>query len=305
MSLRMYRAKQAVAAAIAAVLLLSWVTLIGCSTANAQDIDEENTYYSASSYEKTLLYLVNKERKKNNLTPLTLGDSAHNSAADLRAEELSKTYSYVRPNGQRDFTVFDDFGIADVSLGEDYIAGCATPEEAVEAWMSIDFTRERILSENAVTLSAGHYNGGVYQDYWVLIFSYPESTLNDEYKQQVLELVNLERTKNGLNELAMGDEELCNAAQIRAEEIARTHSHTRPNNTDWYTVFKECGVKSTPLGENAAWGSATPKDVVDAWMSSEGHRANILNPEAKTMAVGYCYNSSSEWGHQWIQLFSK
>ena len=58
-------------------------------------------------------------------------------------------------------------------------------------------------------------------------------------------------------------------------------------------------------GENAAWGSVSPEEVVTAWMNSEGHRANILDPEARAMGVGYYYNSSSTWGHQWIQLFTK
>ena len=47
------------------------------------------------------------------------------------------------------------------------------------------------------------------------------------------------------------------------------------------------------------------EEVVNAWMNSEGHRANILDPEARAMGVGYYYNSSSAWGHQWIQLFTK
>ena len=50
-------------------------------------------------------------------------------------------------------------------------------------------------------------------------------------------------------------------------------------------------------------GSVSPEEVVNAWMNSEGHRANILDPEARAMGVGYYYNSSSTWGHQWIQLF--
>ena len=64
-------------------------------------------------------------------------------------------------------------------------------------------------------------------------------------------------------------------------------------------------MTAAPTGENAAWGSVSPQEVVDAWMQSKGHRANILNPEARAMGVGYYYNSSSTWGHQWIQIFTK
>ena len=105
--------------------------------------------------------------------------------------------------------------------------------------------------------------------------------------------------------LVMDDAKLTTAAQRRAEEIATVNSHVRPNGTKWYTVLSEYGVTDAAAGENAAWGSVSPEEVVNAWMNSEGHRANILNPEARAMGVGYYYNSSSTWGHQWIQLFTK
>lgn len=125
------------------------------------------------------------------------------------------------------------------------------------------------------------------------------------YRQEVLNLVNAERAKYGLQPLVMGDAKLTAAAQQRAEEIATVNSHVRPNGTKWYTVLSEYGVTDAAAGENAAWGSVSPEEVVNAWMNSEGHRANILDPEARAMGVGYYYNSSSTWGHQWIQLFTK
>lgn len=71
------------------------------------DIDEENSYISAQDqmYQKDFLKLINKARAKAGLNSVELGDAAHNAAAAERAEELATTYSYVRPNGQRDFTV--------------------------------------------------------------------------------------------------------------------------------------------------------------------------------------------------------
>ena len=171
--------------------------------------------------------------------------------------------------------------------------------------MNIDFARERILNADATTMSVGHYEGGVYNNYWVLIFSCPENSYASNYRQEVLNLVNAERAKYGLQPLVMGDAKLTAAAQQRAEEIATVNSHVRPNGTKWYTVLSEYGVTDAAAGENAAWGSVSPEEVVNAWMNSEGHRANILDPEARAMGVGYYYNSSSTWGHQWIQLFTK
>ena len=227
------------------------------------------------------------------------------AAAMERAEELAVSYSYVRPNGQRDFTVLAENGISDVSIGENYMAGCSTPDAAMDQWMATDFTRERILNADATTVSVGYYEGGVYNNYWVLIFSYPENSHTEDYRQEVLDLVNVQRAKYGLTALEMGDDDLTAAAQTRAEEIAVVNSHVRPDGSKCFTVLKDYGVTDTPTGENAAWGSVSPEEVVNAWMNSEGHRANILNPEARKMSVGYYYNSNSTWGHQWIQIFTK
>ena len=271
----------------------------------AASVEEENSYFEEDAYQRSFLTLINNERAQAGLAPVALGDSSHNAAAMKRAEELAVSYSYVRPNGQRDFTVLAENGISDVSTGENYMAGCSTPDSAMDQWMATDFTRERILNADATTVSVGHYEGGAYNNYWVLIFSCPENSYTSNYRQEVLDLVNAERAKYGLQPLVMGDAKLTAAAQQRAEEIATVNSHVRPNGTKWYTVLSEYGVTDAAAGENAAWGSVSPEEVVNAWMNSEGHRANILDPEARAMGVGYYYNSSSTWGHQWIQLFTK
>lgn len=150
------------------------------------DIDEENSYISAQDqmYQKDFLKLINKARAKAGLNSVELGDAAHNAAAAERAEELATTYSYVRPNGQRDFTVFAENGIGDVSVGENYLAGVSTPDSAMDQWMNLDFARERILNADATTVSVGHYEGGAYGNYWVLIFSYPENSHTDDFRQE-------------------------------------------------------------------------------------------------------------------------
>ena len=128
---------------------------------------------------------------------------------------------------------------------------------------------------------------------------------DEAYQNEFLRRVNSERAKAGLKPVQLGDSNHNSAAQERAEEIATVNSHVRPNGTKWYTVLSEYGVTDAAAGENAAWGNVSPEEVVNAWMNSEGHRANILDPEARAMGVGYYYNSSSTWGHQWIQLFTK
>ena len=92
-------------------------------------------------------------------------------------------------------------GISDVSIGENYMAGCSTPDSAMDQWMATDFTRERILNADATTVSVGYYEGGVYNNYWVLIFSYPENSHTEDYRQEVLNLVNAQQARRILDRL--------------------------------------------------------------------------------------------------------
>ena len=157
----------------------------------AASVEEENSYFEEDAYQRSFLTLINNERAQAGLAPVALGDSSHNAAAMERAEELAVSYSYVRPNGQRDFTVLAENGISDVSIGENYMAGCSTPDAAMDQWMATDFTRERILNADATTVSVGHYEGGVYNNYWVLIFSYPENSHTEDYRQEAVSYTHL------------------------------------------------------------------------------------------------------------------
>ena len=65
-------------------------------------VEEENSYFEEDAYQRSFLTLINNERAQAGLAPVALGDSNHNAAAMERAEELAVSYSYVRPNGQRD-----------------------------------------------------------------------------------------------------------------------------------------------------------------------------------------------------------
>ena len=170
MKLEMRTLKNIAAAAMTLAVVFGAASLKPV-TANAAEasvsasIEEENSYISFQdeAYQNEFLRRVNNERAKAGLKPVQLGDSSHNNAAQERAKELASSYSYVRPNGQRDFTIFAENGIEDVSIGEDYMAGVSTPDAAVDQWMNIDFTRERILNADATTMSVGHYEGGIYK----------------------------------------------------------------------------------------------------------------------------------------------
>ena len=101
------------------------------------------------------------------------------------------------------------------------------------------------------------------------------------YANEVLRLVNIERTNVGVAPLVL-DEALCNAANMRAIEMDCTgvFEHKRPNGNSCFEVYDKCNVEwQSACGENIAAGQATPEDVMKSWLSSAGHKANILSPE--------------------------
>lgn len=119
--------------------------------------------------------------------------------------------------------------------------------------------------------------------------------------KKVADLVNQERGKAGLAPLEI-KVNLQAAAQVRAKEIEKSFSHTRPNGSSFSTVLAENGVDYRGSGENIAWGQRSPEEVMNGWMNSEGHRANILNKNFKYIGVGYHVNSNGT-GY-WTQLFT-
>lgn len=122
------------------------------------------------------------------------------------------------------------------------------------------------------------------------------------YAQQVLELVNIERAKEGLGALVL-DETLCAAADARARETTQLFSHTRPDGTDCFTVFDEFAIQCNAAGENIAAGYATAQEVVNGWMNSPGHRANILSASYHKLGVGFA-SAQDEYRFYWTQLFT-
>ena len=112
---------------------------------------------------------------------------------------------------------------------------------------------------------------------------------------QVFAETNAERAKYGLKPLAV-DSDLTKAAQIRAREIAQKFSHTRPDGSSCFTVSDKA------YGENIARGYTYVAKVMAAWMSSEGHRANILRASYGHIGVA-CIQVNGIYC--WVQLFGK
>ena len=126
-----------------------------------------------------------------------------------------------------------------------------------------------------------------------------KQTSNADFMARVVELCNEQRAAYGLAPLTQ-DASLDACAQVRAAEITEKFDHTRPDGTSCFTVLN--GLTYTAAGENIAAGQRSPEEVVNDWMNSEGHRANILNASFTKIGVGY--TTGGNYGTAWVQLFT-
>ena len=120
-----------------------------------------------------------------------------------------------------------------------------------------------------------------------------------EYEKRVVELVNIERARYGLPALKLNPE-LSAIARAKSQDMKDKNyfSHTSPTYGSPFQMMKSFGIKYNTAGENIAYGYRTPEAVVNGWMNSEGHRANILNSSYKEIGVGYVAS-----GNYWTQMF--
>ena len=133
----------------------------------------------------------------------------------------------------------------------------------------------------------------------------PTADPTSAYAQEVLDLVNAERANAGLAPLTL-DSSLNAAARVRAKEITTKWGHTRPNGGNPKSAVEEQGISPSSVAENISAGRWSASEVVNAWMASDGHRANILNPNYTKMGLGSVKvdNDPNRYGIYWAQLFS-
>lgn len=124
------------------------------------------------------------------------------------------------------------------------------------------------------------------------------------FEQEVVRLVNVERTKNGLKPLKE-NWELSRVARVKSAEMANKgyFSHTSPTYGSPFDMMKSFGIRYSTAGENIAYGQRTAAEVMKGWMNSAGHRKNILNPNFTEIGVGYATNSKGT--PYWTQMFIK
>ena len=122
-------------------------------------------------------------------------------------------------------------------------------------------------------------------------------------EDEVTALTNQERRAAGCGEVTT-DERLRAAARGHSQDMAENDyfSHTGLDGSSFVDRARAQGYPS-PAGENIAYGYATPADVMEGWMNSEGHRNNILNCSHTTIGVGLAYDANGR--PYWTQVFGR
>lgn len=214
------------------------------------------------------------------------------------------------------------FGYDDKALFEHYIncglneGRCGSPTFNVVAYRKAYPDLEAVFGDNWDAYVEHYYTCGVTEgrNAGIIGINYPAENSTAEgnnasiegntaaisYEQQVVNIVNEERAKAGLPALTV-QTNLTFAAEVRARELEQLFAHTRPDGRSCFTVLNDMGIPYRLVGENIAYGYTTPSNVMEGWMNSPGHRANIMNAGYKNIGVGFWQD---EYGRQyWAQIF--
>lgn len=226
--------------------------------------------------------------EENNLTD---NDIAGNTEASEQQafDDLSQAGSYENNSGQESWEESDSGDDYQNSDGESYGDGDS--------------------SDNSEETDIPSASEDVNSDYNLLARAQINTVTYSAYANEVLRLVNIERANVGVAPLVL-DGALCNAANMRAIEMDCTgvFGHKRPNEHSCFEVYDICNVEwQSACGENIAAGQATPEDVMKSWLSSAGHKANILSPEYTKMGLGYSNSGcgAGSYSHYWAQEFAR
>lgn len=120
-------------------------------------------------------------------------------------------------------------------------------------------------------------------------------------EKEVFNLINKQRTNNGLKALTI-DSEVQRVARIKAQDMVDNNyfSHTSPTYGSPFDMLKSFKISYKTAGENIA-GNSSNSAAVNAWMNSSGHKANILNSGFNYTGIGVV--SSPKYGKMYVQIF--
>lgn len=129
-----------------------------------------NNDTSEHAFIQQVVNLVNEERAKESLAPLTI-DTKVQAAAMVRAEECEDLFSHTRPDGSNFATALKEQNVSYRSAGENIAYGQQTPEAVMKAWMNSSGHRANIMNPNFTTIGVGYYENANGTDYWCQLFT--------------------------------------------------------------------------------------------------------------------------------------
>ena len=288
-----------------AVIIGGLLTSCGSAYNNANGKNSDNTVETQT----TVRTVVNGETKTDGNNVKTADKETRDFTQEVTSEENNLTDSDIAGNTEAlEQQAFDDLSQAggyennsgqesweDSDSGDDY------QNSDGESYGDGD------SSDNSEETDIPSASEDVNSDYNLLARAQINTVTYSAYANEVLRLVNIERTNAGAAPLVL-DEALCNAANMRAIEMDCTgvFGHKRPNGNSCFEVYDICNVEwQSACGENIAAGQATPEEVMKSWLSSAGHTANILSPEYTKMGLGYSVGlSNGQYRGYWAQEFA-
>ncbi|GAQ54071.1 CAP domain-containing protein [Streptomyces acidiscabies] len=243
------------------------------------------------------LALVNHARAQAGSPPVVL-DPRLTSAARAHAAAMAAAGKLGVGDGVSVFQRVTAAGFAYLAVGEHLVSGPRTHAEFVEYCLSGADTL-RTVQDPVFT----HVGVARADAYWTAVWASPLTPAGlDRMEAEVLELTNRERIRAGLGPLA-ADGPLARAARAYCVDMAARafYSHTSPEGTQPWDRAKAAGSVKRSIGENIACGQRSAAEVVEGWMNSPGHRANILKADFTHLGVGFAGGGPS--GTYWTQLF--
>ncbi|GGV78742.1 hypothetical protein GCM10010228_47570 [Streptomyces massasporeus] len=251
------------------------------------------------------LPLVNSARATAGSPPLSL-DARLMSAARVHAVAMAAAgrLGVETHDGVSVYQRVIGSGFAYLTVGEHLVSGPRTAAEFVAYCLRTDGPR-RTLHDPAFTHAglAQVHDGPSGDVYWTALWARPFTPDGlAATAAAVIDLTNRERTRHGLPPLS-ADPPLTTAAQAHsADMVARAfYAHTAPDGSRPWDRAAAAGSTRRSIGENIACGQRSPADVVEGWMNSPGHRANILKPGFTHIGVGFAGGGRA--GMYWTQLF--
>lgn len=249
--------------------------------------------------------LVNAERARAGV-PAVAVDGRLASAAEAHAETMAAQgrLSVESPDGVSVFQRVTTRGYAYLGIAEHLVSGPRTPAEFLAYCEEDAHTRGPLRDASFTEAGIGSATDGrTGEVYWTALWARPfsEDGLHRTVSE-VVALTNGRRVTAGLRPLA-DDTRLASAARAYCADMAARgfYSHTSPEGLEPWDRARAAGAGHRGIGENIACGQRTAAEVVEGWMNSPGHRANILKPDFTHIGVGFAGGGRA--GTYWTQLF--